>query len=73
MTKSMRNEYDFDQARHNPYPSRQKNGHLEFTAWQIKEIKLALKEADAGEFASAEDLEKAAKRYASQINNKNTT
>lgn len=65
MTKPMRDEYDFDGARNNPYPSRQKNRHLEFTAGQIKEIKLALKEADAGEFASVEDLAKTAKKYTS--------
>ena len=61
----MRDEYDFDGARNNPYQSRQKNRHLEFTAWQIKEIKLALKEADAGEFASVEDVAKVVKKCAS--------
>lgn len=65
MTKPMRDEHDFDGARNAPCPSPQKNRHLEFTAGQIKEIKLALKEADAGEFASLEDLAKAAKKYAS--------
>jgi hypothetical protein len=34
-------------------------------AWQIKEIKQALKEADAAKFSLAEDLAKAAKKYAS--------
>ena len=39
--------------------------YLELEAWQIKEIKQALKEADAGEFASDKDLAKAIKKYAS--------
>jgi predicted transcriptional regulator len=39
--------------------------YLELEAWQIKEIKQALKEADAGEFASEKDLAKAIKKYAS--------
>lgn len=38
----------------------------ELDAWQIKEIKQAIKEADAGEFASDKDLAKAIKKYASQ-------
>lgn len=65
MTGTMRDEYDFDGARNNTYPSQLKNRHLEFTAWQIKEIKQALKEADAGEFASAEALAKVVKKHAS--------
>jgi RHH-type rel operon transcriptional repressor/antitoxin RelB len=39
--------------------------YLELEAWQIKEIKLALKEAGAGEFASDKDLAKAIKKYGS--------
>jgi predicted transcriptional regulator len=39
--------------------------YLELEAWQVKEIKQALKEADAGEFASDKDLAKAIKKYAS--------
>jgi predicted transcriptional regulator len=39
--------------------------YLELEAWQIKEIKQALKEADAGEFASDKDLAKTIKKYAS--------
>ena len=65
ITKSMRDEYDFSRASKNPYPLRQKECALVFEAWQIKEIREALKEADAGDFAPAEDLAKAAKRYAS--------
>ena len=38
--------------------------YLELEAWQIKEIKQALKEADAGEFASDKDLAKTIKKYA---------
>jgi hypothetical protein len=64
MKKSMRDEYEFGGASNNPYPSQQKDLHLDLAAWQIKEIKQALKEADAGEFSLAEDLAKAAKKYA---------
>ena len=39
--------------------------YLELEAWQVKEIKQALKEADAGEFASDKDIDKAIKKYAS--------
>jgi len=39
--------------------------YLELEAWQVKEIKQALKQADAGEFASDKDLAKAIKKYAS--------
>ena len=39
--------------------------YLELEAWQIKEIKQALKEADAGEFASDKDLAQAIKKYLS--------
>ncbi len=39
--------------------------YLELEAWQIKEIKQALKETDAGEFASDKYLAKAVKKYAS--------
>ncbi len=39
--------------------------YLKLEAWQIKEIKQALKEADAGEFASDKDLAKAIKKYGS--------
>ena len=63
MTKSMRDEYDFNQVRTNHYPSRLKERHLEFTAWQIEEIKQAMKEADAGEFVPIECLAKATKKY----------
>jgi predicted transcriptional regulator len=38
--------------------------NLEPEAWQIKEIKQALKETDAGDFASDKDLAKAIKKYA---------
>lgn len=38
----------------------------ELDAWQITEIKQAIKEADAGKFASEKDLAKAIKKYASQ-------
>ena len=65
MKKSMRDEYEFGGASSNPHPSQQKNPHLELAAWQVKEIKQALKEADAGEFSLAEDLAKAAEKYAS--------
>ncbi len=54
--------YDFCGASNHPYPSQQKNPHLELAAWQVKEIKQALKEADAGEFSLAEDLAKAAEK-----------
>ena len=39
--------------------------YLELEARQVKQIKQALKEADAGEFASDKDLDKAIKKYAS--------
>lgn len=64
MTESTRGEYDFGGAINNSYPSRQKEHCLELAAWQIKEIKQALKEADAGEFVPAEDIAKAVKKYA---------
>lgn len=64
MKKSMRDEYDFGGASNKPYPSQQKDPRLVLEAWQIKEIKQALKEADAGEFSLAEDLANAAKKYA---------
>ena len=38
--------------------------YLEVEAWQIKEIKQALKEADAGDFVSDKELAKAMKKYA---------
>lgn len=38
--------------------------YLEAEAWQIKEIKQALKEADAGDFVSDKELAKAMKKYA---------
>ena len=65
MKKSMRDEYEFGGASNNPYPSQQKDLRIELEAWQIKEIKQALKEADAAKFSLAEDLAKAAKKYAS--------
>lgn len=65
ITKSMRDEYDFSKALKNLCPLRQKECALVFEAWQIKEIRQALKEADAGDFAPAEDLAKAVKRFAS--------
>jgi predicted transcriptional regulator len=40
------------------------NRYLEVEAWQISEIETALKEADAGDFASSEDLALLAKKYA---------
>ncbi len=61
----MRDEYNFGRASNNRHSSQQKDPHLELASWQIKEIKQALKEADAGEFSLAEDLENAAKKYAS--------
>lgn len=63
--KFMRNEYDFSEARNNPYLSLKEERHFEFTELQIKEIEQALHEADAGQFASVEDLAKATKKYAS--------
>ncbi len=48
----------------NLYPLRPRKYVLEFESWQIKEIRLALKEADAGNFVSDEDLAKAIKGYA---------
>jgi len=65
MKKSMRDEYEFGGASSNPHPSQQKDLRIELEAWQIKEIKQALKEADAAKFSLAEDLAKAAKKYAS--------
>jgi hypothetical protein len=65
MKDSMRDKYDFDGARNNPYTPKSEECLFEFTAWQIKEIKKAPKEADCGEFVSAKDLAKANKKYAS--------
>ena len=63
--KFMRDEYDFFEARNNPFLPLKEERHFEFTALQIKEIEQALHEADAGQFASVEDLVKATKQYAS--------
>lgn len=38
--------------------------YLEVEAWQIREIKQALKEADAGDFVSDAELAKIVKKYA---------
>lgn len=38
--------------------------YLEIEAWQIKEINLALQEADRGEFASKAEIAKVVKKYA---------
>ena len=38
--------------------------YLEAEAWQIKEIKQALKEADAGDFVSDTEFAKIVKKYA---------
>ncbi len=38
---------------------------LEIQSWQIKQTKIALKEADAGDFASDEEIESLNKRYKS--------
>jgi hypothetical protein len=65
MTKFMRDKYDFGGARNNPYASLQKGRQLELTAWQIKKIKQALKEADSGEFVPAADLAKTKKKHTS--------
>ena len=61
----MRNEYDFSEGLNNPYLPQKEERHFEFTALQIKEIEQALHEADAGQFASVEDLAKATKKYTS--------
>ena len=63
--KFMRDEYDFSETRNNPYLSLKEDRHFEFTALQIKEIEQALHEADAGQFASVEDLAKAITKYRS--------
>jgi len=38
--------------------------YLETEVWQIKEISLALQEADQGDFASDADVDKLVKKYA---------
>jgi RHH-type rel operon transcriptional repressor/antitoxin RelB len=38
--------------------------YLEVEAWQIKEIKQGLKEADAGDFVSDEEFARIIKKYA---------
>ena len=38
--------------------------YLEAEAWQIKEINLALQEADGGDFASAAEVAQVVKKYA---------
>ena len=38
--------------------------YLEVEAWQIKEIKRAIKEADAGDFVSDAEFAKIVKKYA---------
>ena len=40
------------------------NRYLELEAWQISEIELSIKEADAGDFASTEQMSDLAKKYA---------
>ncbi len=65
MKDSMRDKYDFDGARNNPYTPKSEESLFEFAARQIKEIKQALEEADGGEIMSAEDLAKVTKKYAS--------
>ena len=59
----MRDEYDFSEARNNPYLSLKEERHSEFTELQIKEIEQALHEADAEKFASVENFAKATKKY----------
>ena len=59
--KFMRDEYDFSEARNNPYLKEER--HSEFTELQIKEIEQALHEADAEKFASVENFAKATKKY----------
>ena len=66
MIQFMRDEYDFDGARNNPYSSRQQGRQLDLTAWQVKEIKQALKEADSGEFVPATVLSETKTKYPSQ-------
>jgi hypothetical protein len=63
--KFMRDEYDFSEARNNPDLSLKEERHFEFTALQIKEIEQARHEADAGQFASVEDLAIAITKYRS--------
>lgn len=41
-----------------------KEHYLESEDWQIKEIRQAVKEADAGDFVSDEDFAKIVKKYA---------
>ena len=38
--------------------------YLEVEDWRVKEIKKAIKEADAGDFVSEKELEKVKKKYA---------
>ena len=38
--------------------------YLDLEAWQVGEIQLALKEADAGDFASAEEIDAIVRKYA---------
>ena len=59
----MRDEYDFSEARNNPYLSLKEDRHSEFTELQIKEIEQALHEADTHQFASVADLVKAITKY----------
>lgn len=40
------------------------NRYLEIEAWQIEEIEQAIKEAEAGDFATDKQLAKVAKKYA---------
>jgi hypothetical protein len=63
--KFMRNEYDFPEGRNNPYLPQKEGRHFKLAALQIKEIEQALHEADAGQFASVEDLAKAMTKYRS--------
>ena len=39
--------------------------YVENNEWQIREIQLALKEADAGDFASAEEVAELGRKWAS--------
>ncbi len=40
------------------------NRYLELEAWQVSEIELSIKEADAGDFASTEQVSDLARKYA---------
>lgn len=59
----MRDKYDFDGAGKNPYSLKLNEQSHALAAWQMKEIRKSLKEADAGDFATDEHSENAAKKY----------